>query len=176
MLASADLTAPISFSADDNWEITAAVDPFGRPERQVASDGGLALSGYRGDTWSQTLILDPDLGLDGGLSRTITRRDARGQTLESWEDKGAPGIDPLHFLNVSQMVPWRFVRGNYEYDVGGRTTEVEIRGQDINSVGRVQRRTMTFNALGELLAHSFPEHGAGNGTIAYENFDAFAAR
>ena len=173
MLASADLTAPISFSADDNWEITAAVDPFGRPERQVASDGGLVLSGYRGDTWSQTLVLDPDLGVDGGLSRTITRRDARGQTLESWEDKGAPAIDPLHFLNVSQMVPWRFVRGNYEYDVGGRTTEVEIRGQDINSVGRVQRRTMTFNALGELLAHSFPEHGAGNGTIAYENFDAF---
>ena len=173
MLASADLTAPTSFSADGNWEITAAVDPFGRPERQVASDGGLVLAGYRGDTWSQTLVLDPDLGVDGGLSRTITRRDARGQTLESWEDKGAPGIDPLHFLNVSQMVPWRFVRGSYEYDVGGRTTEVEIRGQDVNSTGRVQRRTMTFNALGELLAHTFPEHGAGNGTISYENFDAF---
>ncbi len=173
MLASADLTAPTSFSADSNWEITAAVDPFGRPERQVASDGGLILAGYRGDAWSQTLVLDPDLGGDGGLSRTITRRDARGQILESWEDKGAPAIDPLHFLNLSQMVPWRFVRGSYEYDVGGRTTEVEIRGQDVNSTGRVQRRTMTFNALGELLAHTFPEHGAGNGTTSYENYDAF---
>ncbi len=70
------------------------VDPFGRPERQVASDGGLVLSGYRGDTWSQTLVLDPTLGVEGGLSRTITRRDARGQILESWEDKGAPAIDP----------------------------------------------------------------------------------
>ncbi len=45
--------------------------------------------------WSSTRTSDTV----GGLSRTITRRDARGQTLESWEDKGAPAIDPLHFLN-----------------------------------------------------------------------------
>jgi RHS repeat-associated protein len=173
VLPSADLTPPTSFSANDDWEITAAVDPFRRPERQVASDGGLVLSGYRGNTWSQTLVLDPALGTEAGLSRTITRRDARGQTIESWEDKGAPASDPPHFLTVSQMKPWRFVRGFYEYDVGGRTTEVEVRGQDVNATGRVQRRTMQFNALGELLTHTFPEHGAGNGTILYENSDAF---
>ena len=111
--------------------------------------------------------------MEGGLSRSITRRDARGQILESWEDKGAPAIDPLHFLNVSQMTLWRFVRGAYTYDVGGRNTRVEIRGLDVNNTGRLQTQVMEFNALGELVAHTFPEHGSGNSTILYEDFDAF---
>jgi RHS repeat-associated protein len=163
------LQAPESLSTvHDHFEKVTVVDPFGRVEQTISSTGGHTLSTYFGGQYADHLVKDLDPVAE--MSRTITRSDARGNLVKSWEAKNATATtsslsSPIEgTLDVMDS----FVKSEYSYDVNNRLLDVTVTGRDADNAEVSQVRSFAYDGLGNLIHETYPELGVGN-SIEYSD-------
>jgi len=153
---------------DSNFEVKSAVDPFGRVLRAYSSTNYLAqhFYHYRGRQWSdsQEQVYSSD------EKWVLKRVDGLGRLREVYEVKelpigvGQPGSDDYYFDDE------RSILSVYEYSIRNEVTGVRITvPSGLGNPASGQKRTLVYDALGNLVKESIPER---DGPVEFGAFSA----
>ncbi|MFV2074303.1 MAG: hypothetical protein ACC742_16880, partial [Thermoanaerobaculales bacterium] len=147
-------------SGDAAATVIITIDPFGRAEKSVVSDGAGTESVYTATRRSDVRVFSS--GGTNPVVRSVTDRDARGNVIRVLEDKKPTTLAE----DLENPSTGDFVISDHDFDLMGRMTDVWVSG-----TGGVQHRLFTYDSRGLLTSETHPERGV----VSYCNHSAAGA-